>query len=323
MTAKRILVQWIGHSDLRAMAASLQPAQRDEIMEVVKGERPKQGDLGPVKTLLSTQQFDEIFLLTNYPSAWNKRYVAWLGTKAEVVPADLKKPTDYQAIFRIADKAFSAIRGRKDWTQIELCLHLSPGTPAMAAVWLLLGKTRYPATFYETFAGESWITEVPFDLTIDVLPEILKNPDSHLQHLASQSPSEIEGFGDIVGDSRTIRDAVGRAKRAAVRGVTVLLSGESGTGKEMFAQARLLRVLQSLPGESPTIRMIRRLDNLDYAAPATRRQGRHPRDRTASARPDQPKLSDRGAELPAQTAFWFRNRICEETRLAGKRTAIA
>ena len=33
------------------------------------------------------------------------------------------------------------------------------------------------------------------------------------------------------------QDAVGRAKRAAVRSVSVLLLGESGTGKEMFAQA--------------------------------------------------------------------------------------
>jgi hypothetical protein len=155
-----------------ALHPSLPPAQRDEIMEVVKGERPKPGDLGPVKTLLSTSSFDEVRLLTNYPSAWNKKYLAWLGTKAEVIPADLKTPTDYRTIFQIADETLSAIRGRKDWIQIELCLHLSPGTPAMAAVWLLLGKTRYPATFYETFAGKSRVTEVPFDLTIDVLPEI-------------------------------------------------------------------------------------------------------------------------------------------------------
>ncbi|WP_437207098.1 sigma-54 interaction domain-containing protein [Planctomicrobium sp. SH664] len=106
----------------------------------------------------------------------------------------------------------------------------------MAAVWLLLGKTRFPATFYETFAGKSWVTDVPFDL-IDVIPEVLRNPDLYLQHLAAQSPGEIEGFGDIVGDSRAIREAVGRAKRAAIRSISILLLGESGTGKEMFAQA--------------------------------------------------------------------------------------
>jgi DNA-binding NtrC family response regulator len=237
MAKKRVLVQWIGHSDLRAMAVSLPANQRDDIMQHVKGELPREGDLGPIKTLLTTQDFDEVRLLSNYQATWNKLYVTWLGTNAEVVAAELKKPTDYKTIFPIADAELYAIRNRKDWGKTQLCLHLSPGTPAMAAVWLLLGKTRYPATFYETFAGKSWITEVPFDLTIDVIPEIFKDPDTFLQHLASESPSEIEGFKDIAGDTGAIRGAVGRAKRAAMRGVTILLLGESGTGKEMFAQA--------------------------------------------------------------------------------------
>lgn len=102
----------------------------------------------------------------------------------------------------------------------------------MAAVWLLLGKTRYPAVFYETFAGKSWVTEVPFDLTIGVIPEIFKDPDIHLQHLASERPGEIEGFKDIAGDSQAIRSAAGGAKRAAMRSVSILLPGESGTGKK-------------------------------------------------------------------------------------------
>ena len=176
-------------------------------------------------------------ILSNYPPVWNKRFTAWLGTKAVVVPAKLEKPTSYKEIFGAADAELGSIRNRKDWQNTELCLHLSPGTPAMAAVWVLLGKTRYPATFYETFAGKSWVTEIPFDITIDVVPELLREPDSHLQHLASESPSDIEGFMDIVGDTAVIRDAVGRAKRAAMRGVAILLLGESGTGKEMFAQA--------------------------------------------------------------------------------------
>src|SRR5438034_3585138 len=99
MAKKRVVVQWIGHSDLRAMAASLPAAQRDEILQHVKGEAPKEGNLGPIRTLLNTQEFDEIRLLSNYAAAWNKKFVAWLGVKAEVVAVDLKKPTDYKAIF--------------------------------------------------------------------------------------------------------------------------------------------------------------------------------------------------------------------------------
>ena len=156
---------------------------------------------------------------------------------AVVIPVELPKPTDYVAIYRIADAELSKLRQRATRSDTQLCLHLSPGTPAMAAVWVLLGKTRYPAKFLETFAGKSWVTDIPFDLTIDVLPELLRDPDSHLQHLAAEGPQDVAGFEDIAGESRVIRDAVGRAKRAALRGVSILLLGESGTGREMFAHA--------------------------------------------------------------------------------------
>jgi len=236
MARKRTLIQWIGHSDLRALAADSSPSRRDKLMAHLGGKLPNSGDLGPTKTLLKTQSFDEVRLLTNYPTEFNSWFAKWLGVKSEVVGVDLKKPTDYAAIFDIANRELDGLKSKKSWADTDLCLHLSPGTPAMAAVWLLLGKTRYPATFFETYGGESWITDVPFDL-IDVIPDVLRDPDAHLQHLAAQAPAEIEGFQDIAGDSRAIRDAVGRAKRAAIRTVSVLLVGESGTGKEMFAQA--------------------------------------------------------------------------------------
>ena len=237
MGKRRVLVQWLGHSDLRAMAATLPVADHTKILDKLKGSPPHEGDRGPIKTLLETREFDEVRLLSNYPADWNKRFVSWLSVNAQLVKVTLDKPTDYAAIFKIADDELAAIRKRKDWPNTELCLHLSPGTPAMAAVWLLLGKTRYPATFYETYGGASSIADIPFDLTVDVIPEIFRDPDIHLQHLASESPSQIEGFTEIAGDSRVICDAVGRAKRAAMRGVSILLLGETGTGKDMFAKA--------------------------------------------------------------------------------------
>lgn len=236
MPRKRILLQWIGHSDLRALAADSPKSHSDKIMAEIRGQLPQQGDLGPTKTLLNTQHFDEIRLLSTYPHDFNKWFATWLGGKPQVVEVTLGKPTDYAAIFEIANRELESLRSAKSWANSDLFLHLSPGTPAMAAVWLLLGKTRFPASFYQTFGGASWITDVPFDL-IDVIPEVLRDPDAHLQHLSAQAPSEIEGFEAIAGESQAIRDAVGRAKRAAMRSVSVLLLGESGTGKEMFAQA--------------------------------------------------------------------------------------
>lgn len=236
MFRRKVLVQWIGLSDLRALAANSSPRRSKKIMDAIGGRPAKQGDLGPTKTLLSTQKFDEVRLLSNSDRDFNKWFATWVGGKPEVIEVTLDKPTDYSAIFEIANGQLESLKASKAWANTDLCLHLSPGTPAMTAVWLLLGKTRFPATFYETFGGESWITDVPFDL-IDVIPEVLRDPDAHLQYLAAQAPSEIEGFEAIAGESRAIRDAVGRAKRAAMRSVSVLLMGESGTGKEMFAQA--------------------------------------------------------------------------------------
>ena len=60
----------------------------------------------------------------------------------------------------------------------------------MAAIWLLLGKTRYPATFFQSYNGKAWVTNVPFDLVVDFVPEAFREADSHLQHLTSQSPGK-------------------------------------------------------------------------------------------------------------------------------------
>lgn len=236
MPRKKVLVQWIGHSDLRALAGNSSATRSEKILSLIGGPQPKAGDNGPTKTLLNTQKFDEVRLLTNYPSEFNNWFAKWLGGNPILREVSLNKPTNYAAIFEIANRELTAIKAAKDWADTDLCLHLSPGTPAMAAVWLLLGKTRFPATFYETYDGSSSITTVPFDL-IDVIPEVLRDSDIHLQHLSARAPAEIEGFEDIAGESRAIREAVGRAQRAAIRNVSVLLVGESGTGKEMFAQA--------------------------------------------------------------------------------------
>lgn len=237
MSRRRVLLQWIGHSDFRALAETLSPKRQKQIHAAIHKDHSPNHSLGPTRTLLAAEKFDEVVLLSNYPENWNKWFQAWLEVPTKIVPVDLPSPTDYFGIFQIANEQLQNLKQSRRWPETELCLHLSPGTPAMAAVWLLLGKTRYPATFYETSRdGQHWVTNVPFDL-VDVIPEVLKNPDAHLQHLASEAPSQIEGFEDIAGNSRAIRDAVGRAKRAAVRSISVLLLGESGTGKEMFAQA--------------------------------------------------------------------------------------
>jgi DNA-binding NtrC family response regulator len=236
MSSRRILVSWIGHADLLAMADDLGGVGRELLAAAKVTGRPVEKP-GPVKTAVSRERFDEVHLLSNYAEIVHEPFADWLGGKPVIHSVELTDPTDYSRVFRVVDGVLAQVTGRLQRKSSELCILLSPGTPAMAAVWVLLGKSRYPATFYQTFRGQLRTTTVPYDLVDDFVPEILRNPDLNLQHLAAKNPSEVAGFEAIVGDSQAIRLAVGRAQRAALRDVPVLLLGESGTGKEMFARA--------------------------------------------------------------------------------------
>lgn len=57
-----------------------------------------------------------------------------------------------------------------------------------------------------------------------------------VEHLERQLEKK-HSFTNIIGQSRTIRQAVELAKKVAGTDTTILLTGETGTGKEVFAQA--------------------------------------------------------------------------------------
>jgi DNA-binding NtrC family response regulator len=237
MATKRALVSWIGHADLGAMCQELSESERAKVLAEIKlpaktAERP-----GPLKTAVVNHVFAEIHLLSNYPKPVNQAFARWLGSPATIHEVTLPDPTDYAQVFAVTDEVLGRLRERFKRGRLEQCILLTPGTPAMAATWVLLGKSRYPAVFYQTYRGQLQPTAIPYDLIDDFVPELLRDPDLNLQHLAAKNPGEVAGFEQIVGESQAIRLAVGRAQRAALRDVPVLILGESGTGKEMFARA--------------------------------------------------------------------------------------
>jgi DNA-binding NtrC family response regulator len=238
MRSRRILVSWIGYADFRALAATLDPEEQAAVLKGLNPPTPLVGQAGPLESLLDQVRFDEVHLLTSHGRARERLYANWIGGGAVLHQVTVKDPTDYTEIFGIADGELSSILPSPRTEREELRIHLSPGTPTMAAIWVLLGKSRYhPATFYQTHDGRAWVTDIPFDLVLEYVPEVLRHADARLQLLAAQGPQEVAGFEAIAGDSHGIRVAVGRARRAARRDVSVLILGESGTGKEMFARA--------------------------------------------------------------------------------------
>jgi DNA-binding NtrC family response regulator len=236
MTKRSILVSWIGHTDLLAMADDLGQAGK-ELLAAAKvygkyGEKP-----GPLKTAVSRERFGEVHLLSNYPALVHKPFATWLGVKPIIHSVDLADPTEYTKLFEVSNIVLAQVTQQTRRGDRELCILLSPGTPAMAVVWVLLGASRYPAKFFQTYRGELREAKMPAHLFEGIVPDLIRDRDIAYSNLAAKSPQEVQGFEEIVGDSQAIREAVGRAQRAAFWDVSVLLQGESGTGKEMFAQA--------------------------------------------------------------------------------------
>jgi transcriptional regulator with PAS, ATPase and Fis domain len=234
---RRLLVSWIGHTDIKSLIEGSDRRLLAQIKKIVNEPYEPPDDGGPIKTLLANEKFDAVYLINNNPNSIADKFIKSLPVQAEHSSVKLISPTDYGSIYTVASDFLRQVISKQKDQKFELSILLSPGTPAMAAVWVLLGKTSYNAVFWQTWKGKAKREEIPFDLTVDIVPELLSGSDTIFHRLATQSPEQIHGFEDITGNTKILKIAVGRAQKAAMRDVPVLLTGESGTGKEMFARA--------------------------------------------------------------------------------------
>jgi DNA-binding NtrC family response regulator len=219
----RILAAWIGNADLNGS-------------RIGDGESP-----GPIAAAVEARAFDRLLLLSDQDDLATQQYVRWLSGRTSAVidleRVELSSPTNMKEIYQGATRALDRVLALAD-DSAQLTMHLSPGTPAMAAVWVLLGKTRYPAEFLESSvqAGVR-AAEVPFDISAELLPAIFAGPDLRLAAQSAETAPGSAVFGDITFRSDSMRRVVDRAKRAAGRSVPILIEGESGTGKELLAKS--------------------------------------------------------------------------------------
>ena len=148
-----LLISWVGQTDLRA------PEE-----EQLVGK-------GPITQALSTRSYDAAVLISDYPEKEVVPFLKWLRpqTKAQVTVSHepLSGPTQFGEIYEAATRVVteSLVRHGKN---PELTFHLSPGTPAMAAVWIILAKTRFPAELIESSPKHGVRTaSVPFDISAE------------------------------------------------------------------------------------------------------------------------------------------------------------
>lgn len=219
----RILFCWLGATDLKAASG---------VADV---------GLGPVAQAVQAQTYNEVVLLNNWERSAAESYVSWLTEKttAKILlqQVQLSGPTNFGEIYQAASASITE-KIQEYGTETDLIFHLSPGTPAMAAVWILLSKTRFPAELIES-SREHGVrpASVPFDISADFIPDLLRKPDQTLERLAAGLPVEAPEFDDIIHRSEVMQRVVLKARRIAPRSIPVLIEGESGTGKELFARA--------------------------------------------------------------------------------------
>ena len=232
---KRILICWIGNTDLQASEG-------------------KDVGTGPIAQALDMREFDEVFFITDYKEARVKPYTNWIRertpTPHQLFYRQLSSPTHFGEIYEIAASVCQEALDQYG-NQTELTFHLSPGTPAMAAVWIILAKTRFPAELIESSRAHGVQTaSVPFDISAEFLPTLLQKPDAELRSLSEEKPTESANFEDIQYRSQVMARVVEKTRRVAMRNIPVLFEGESGTGKELFARAihqRSLRKGEFIP----------------------------------------------------------------------------
>jgi len=219
----KILMCWIGITDIRAAESA------DEV------------GLGPIAQTLNTFEYDKIVLLNNFPPERIANFVRWIKARSSseisIWQKELSSPTSFGEIYQAAANVLEELT--KDTAQdTDLSFHLSPGTPAMAAVWIILAKTRYPATLIESSreAGAR-VASVPFDISADFIPDLMRQSDERLTDLSIGLPPEAPEFTDIIHRSNVMERLIQKARRVAPRAVPVLIEGESGTGKELLARA--------------------------------------------------------------------------------------
>ena len=216
------LISWIGGNDLK----------------VAGNHGALDQALGPIGATLNVQSFDAVELLYNYPEDQVESYLVWLreqtATPISAHSVPLSSPVNFGEIYVQANQHLARLIAEG----CRLSILLSPGTPAMQAVWILLGKTRYPCQFYQSSLEQGvQKIDIPFELSAEYVPAAKIIESTKINQLAEAAAPINAAFDHIVTRNPRMQTLKAQAQILAEREVPVLIYGETGTGKELFARA--------------------------------------------------------------------------------------
>lgn len=214
---KKVLISWIGGNDLKAVNSQ---------------------EIGPILSTIRNYSFDRIELLYNYDTAQTKTYLELLHQSTNTIinakSVALTSPVNFTEIYEAVDTRLTLLKQAGN----EIHILLSPGTPAMQAVWILLGKTKYHAKFIQSSIeqGVQYI-EIPFNIAAEYTPTAIQIDNEKFLNIAIVGNSTNPAFKDIITCNLAMKKLIAQAEILAQKEVPVLINGETGTGKELFARA--------------------------------------------------------------------------------------
>lgn len=167
-----------------------------------------------------------------------------------LIPWENDDPTDHEALFSFLKKQLPEIRMK--YPHAEMYLHLSPGTPQMHAIMLLMATSGFVTptlkmvkTYRSTDGkkGGERFKEVRLD--ISPFYQSYRNSRPHLGSAidpgANLMPDDFEPKG-------LIRECYNKASKIALTDLPVLITGEVGTGK--YAVASWIRLQSNYCSEA-------------------------------------------------------------------------
>ena len=217
---KNILLAWLGLTDIKASK------------KFVKG-------VGPIAQAVIDRKYEKVILISNSPKIDENIYTAWFENKTktqiDISHFDLSSPTEYKEIFEAVKIVLDDTKTKYD--NALLTYHLSSGTPAMSAVWILMSKSDYPGELIDSSIQQGVRTiSLPFEVYASYIKED-RRTDKDIFKILDLGEEDRKAFQDILHKSDIMKIQIARAVKIAKHDFPVIIQGESGTGKELFARA--------------------------------------------------------------------------------------
>ena len=151
---------------------------------------------------------------------------------------DLSTYNQFKETYDAAVSAIRDVKRRLGEKTLRKTFHLSSGSLAMVAAWILLSKTVHPAEIIQTSRKYGVQTvSLPFDIAASNTDDEYRYADEEILKMTRGLPPESPEFISIIHRCKAMERVIAQARRLAVHDVPVLIQGESGTGKELFARA--------------------------------------------------------------------------------------